>query len=667
MMKRGLIVAMALAMVLTGWAQINTDRVMQMGRNALYYEDYVLSIQRFNMVINAKPYLHEPYFFRGVAKYYLEDFKGAEQDCDECLMRNPYISNPYQLRGLCRVNRDNFEGAIEDYKKVIEMEPRHKGSWHNLVLCYFELKDYAAANEAVDQMIRLWPKSAEVLNMKAQVCIAEGDTSKALVFVDSALVVDAYDAQAWTMRSMISLSRGEYAQAEAEIDKAILQKPRVAGNYINRALARFHQNNLRGAMADYGFALELEPRNYIGHFNRGLLRAQVGEDNLAIEDFNFVLSVEPDNMIALYNRALMLNSTGDYRGALRDISSVIEVYPDFMAGYQQRAEIRRKLGDVYGAERDEFKVLQARLDRKMGVKHQPKKTRKQSERDINDYASIVESDVEEPEREYASDYRGRVQDQRVDATPQAFYVLSLKRMDSNVSKFVPYWSELDAYNSKSKVAQSIFLTLFVQGQQPTDIQRFFEALERTNVKLSSTTNLQDKENLLIYRAMLNFHVRDFEASLADLEEALKLNANNAITHFLMAQLNARQYEVKSSEVNEAPSKAVQNEVEATRKLLLQRTLSVLKRVVEIAPNFAYAHYNIGNIYFMQKDYAGARKAYSTALNCDAHFPEAYYNRGLAAILDKDVTAGLSDLSQAGEYGLYQAYSLIKKYSKNTEK
>ena len=34
-------------------AQINTDRVMAIGRNALYFEDYVLSIQYFNQVINA--------------------------------------------------------------------------------------------------------------------------------------------------------------------------------------------------------------------------------------------------------------------------------------------------------------------------------------------------------------------------------------------------------------------------------------------------------------------------------------------------------------------------------------------------------------------------------------------------------------------------------------
>ena len=62
-------------------AQINTERVMTIARNALYFEDYVLSIQYFNQVINAKPYLYEPYFFRGLAKINLDDFQGAEVEC----------------------------------------------------------------------------------------------------------------------------------------------------------------------------------------------------------------------------------------------------------------------------------------------------------------------------------------------------------------------------------------------------------------------------------------------------------------------------------------------------------------------------------------------------------------------------------------------------------
>ena len=63
------------------WAQLNTDRVMAIAQNALYFEDYVLAIQYFNQIISVKPYLTEPYLLRGIAKIQLGDFAGAEADC----------------------------------------------------------------------------------------------------------------------------------------------------------------------------------------------------------------------------------------------------------------------------------------------------------------------------------------------------------------------------------------------------------------------------------------------------------------------------------------------------------------------------------------------------------------------------------------------------------
>ena len=66
MIKKILLAILLLPTLL--YAQINTERVMTIARNALYFEDYVLSIQYFNQVINAKPYLYEPYFFRALPK-----------------------------------------------------------------------------------------------------------------------------------------------------------------------------------------------------------------------------------------------------------------------------------------------------------------------------------------------------------------------------------------------------------------------------------------------------------------------------------------------------------------------------------------------------------------------------------------------------------------------
>ena len=107
---------------LFGFAQLNTDRVMEIGRHALYFEDYVLSIQYFNKVVDAKPYLHEPYFFRGLAKFYLDDFVGAEEDLTLAIDRNPYIARSWQLRGLCRASLDSLALAEQDIRTGIKYE-----------------------------------------------------------------------------------------------------------------------------------------------------------------------------------------------------------------------------------------------------------------------------------------------------------------------------------------------------------------------------------------------------------------------------------------------------------------------------------------------------------------------------------------------------------------
>ena len=113
---RKLIIWLALYVcALSAFAQINTDRVLAIGRNALYFEDYVLSIQYFNQVIRSKPWLAEPYFFRAVAKINLDDYQGAEEDCTACIERNPFLAQAYYARGIARQSLENYDGAIADY------------------------------------------------------------------------------------------------------------------------------------------------------------------------------------------------------------------------------------------------------------------------------------------------------------------------------------------------------------------------------------------------------------------------------------------------------------------------------------------------------------------------------------------------------------------------
>ena len=633
-------------------AQINTDRVLLMGRNALYYEDYVLAIQRFNMVISVKPWLGEPYFYRALAKYYLEDYQGAEIDCNNAVERNPYALNHYVLRALCRINQSRYALAEEDYQKAIAINPLDHNSWHNIVLCQIELKEYEKADSSLDVMLHHWGKEPEQYTMKAQVSLLRTDTVKAEEWTDRALGLDEYDGKAWSLKAMFQGNRKEYKEAEASLDKAIMQMPRNAGLYVNRALARYNQDNLRGAMSDYDACLDLEPRNYIAHYNRGLLRASVGEDNLAIEDFNFVLELEPDNTIALYNRALLLDNIGDYKGAIRDISAVIKDYPEFWDGYRQRAAIKRKIGDINGAERDEFKVLQARLDAAVGKKH-PVRTRKKSEHNIEDYAALVEEDEHEEENEYVSEYRGKVQNRQTELRPEPIYSLTYYRKDSETNTYIAYCPQIEELNAHKKFPLQLYLT----ENEASMTEKQTEAHQASIAALSEQLEQKPTDkDLLMQRALDYYHIRDFENGVADMDALIQKNGADALALVLRAQCRFAQLEVSRTTASASDL-----------RLGYLMAMQDYYKASDLMPDVPFLHYNIGCVQVQLADYAAAQKSFSRAIELDPHFPSAYYGRGVAYILGGQTEQGLSDLSQAGEYGLYTAYNLIKKYSKQATK
>ncbi|MDE6197675.1 MAG: hypothetical protein K2F91_07405, partial [Muribaculaceae bacterium] len=88
---------------------------MRIGQNALYFDDYVLSIQYFNQAIQAKPYLAQPYFLRAIAKLNLEDYAGAEADASKALELNPYLADAWEVRGVARQNMGRSRAAADDY------------------------------------------------------------------------------------------------------------------------------------------------------------------------------------------------------------------------------------------------------------------------------------------------------------------------------------------------------------------------------------------------------------------------------------------------------------------------------------------------------------------------------------------------------------------------
>ena len=634
-------------------AQINTDRVMLIGRNALYYDDYVLSIQYFNEIINAKPFLYDPYYFRAVAKFYLEDWHGAETDCSKAIDLNPFIEDSYQLRGLCRIKQDKYQEAVDDYSKVIEYKPLDQVSWYNRVLCRIHLKQYSEALAELADMHRKWPNYTKCYEIEAQVCLQAADTLRADSLFAYVTSCDHNNGEAWGARGMIAFSKGNYASADTLLSHAIKYSPNIPDYYINRALIRYHDKRLRDAMSDYDSAINVDSGNFLAHYNRGLLRAQVGEDNKAIEDFDFVLANEPDNLLALFNRAVLHEKTGGYRKAIKDVSKVISEYPHFWTGYELRARCRRKTGDDRGAASDERKVLVAQLDRSFNnKKYANKSTRKRRELNIEDYQKIVVDDDTAHIEKYANDYRGKVQYNKVEVKPKpAFAFSTLQKRAAAVGAVVHYWQGLDKWNRQKLTTNQVILTNNVSQAATDDINTMFADIDRLSA-LPDTNEVHS----LVARAILYCDTKDYNSALNCLNKAVDKDKSNTLAWFERAAVKQYIFDFQNNgSEGEKPH--------GTNMLGLQSVLGDLEAAENDAPNNEYIIYNKGCAYLSAKDYDNAEKSFTRALEVSPRFAEAYYNRALARLALNRKAEALGDLSRAGELGLYEAYSVIKQNSK----
>ena len=637
-------------------AQYNTDRLVTIGRSALYYEDYVLAIQYFNQAITAKPYLYEPWFLRGVAKYYLDDFAGAEGDCTSALERNPYVTGIYELRGLTRIQQEKFADAIGDYDQALRLSPDNRSLWHNRVLCHIQNKDYDEALLELDTMQQRWSQYAPAWNMRADVRMQMKDTLLAVDALEKSLELDPYNGHTWALRSLISLQRSEWNEAEGQLDKAIHLLPKNGGYYINRAQARYHQNNLRGAMADYDAALDLEPNNFLGHYNRGLLRADVGDDNRAITDFDFVLRLEPDNMLALFNRAVLLDRTGDLKGAIRDYSKVIDEYPNFHTGILFRAQCYRRLGLTQKAELDEFKVYKDQLYQHLyGI--QPKQgarnERKRSDLDPEKYNQLVVADEQEPEREYQSEYRGRVQNRKADMELQPMFALSPEQQKDEVSQSHHYDPLVEEHNRRH-TARPLFISNSHATLDTGHTADYFDYIDSLTTVLGRVNEIYRSQPLLLARAVAFTAIQDNDAAIQDLTTVLGIDSTQVLALWQRAVCRYRLCQLAAAEGKNTG-------------LMTAGVISDLNHALAISPQDAYLLYNRGCLQARQENYEEAIADFTQALKSDPRLAEAYFNRGLCYLHSDRQAEGVADLSKAGELGIYQAYSIIKKYRNNGTK
>lgn len=664
---RSLILLIGLCFPYIATAQIDVDHVISIGRNALYFNDYVVSIGYFNRVIDTRPWMAEPYLYRSIAKISLEDYSGTIADATMSIQQNPYITRSYLVRGVAYQNLERYEEAIEDYRSGLRLSPDNGQMWFNKAVAELRLRRLDDAERSIDTLLMYSPRYNEAYALRANLALEKQDTTLALQRVAEAVKVDPSMSMPYRLRAAIHANRNQWYDAIAELTQVIELGNQEAELYSNRAIMHYQVNNLKGALADYTKALELKPKDRVSLNNRAILHQQVGEKRLALKDWNKLIELEPTNYIARYNRAMLTIETGqDLRIAVSDLDAVLKQYPSFADGFMQRSILKRKLGDTKGASDDYWHANRLVMNKQSGsqayaqaLTNKKRLTKSEGDLSIDKYSMLIEGKSNyTPDARYTSKVRGRVQDRDVAIEQRpVFYLTFFAPVDAEGKPLplTPYYSPVvDSYN-----AMGDSLRLHQQAREEALTSEQIKSLE----ELLAQPEQKGAWHYYLRRGIIHSLLQDYEQAIMDYNRALALDTRNLLVLWARSIASMRYAEARKANQLSNESGASRENTPMPKPSSLDfvpNAMQDLGQLLMLAPDFAYAYYNRAVLYAQNGNKEQAIEDYTRAIELAPRLAEAYYNRGLILLSQQKTEEGIQDLSKAGELGLYDAYNIIKR-------
>ena len=647
-------------------AQLNTDRITAIGRNALYFDDYVLSIQYFNQVIKLKPYLSEPYLLRAIAKIQLGDYLGAELDCNAAINRNPFQPGAYYTRGYIYRHTQQLEKAERDFSEALIFAPENRTYIAMRADVLAEMEQYERALHDIDHLLHRDPQSAALHFEKGTICLRSSDTLCALNAFTQATQYDSQNPANWSALGMVQLMLDNQEEALDALNQSIEHDSKWAGDYINRGIIYYRNHNYRSALADYDKAVSLAPRDAQCYYNRGVLRQELGDYNRALDDFTQAINLAPERIELYYQRGMVLLQLRQWQEALNDFNTIIHRYPYFLPAYYLAAQAETSLGhgkQAYQLRQQAFQLeqnkdsIQSLQTDMLVADNQPQQRDRRKE-----FSALAAQNQEsnDEENKYDSDTRGSVQKRYTDVInePNIFLSYYATTTNANALRQTNYsHATVDAYNREMHLpaplrftTHEVNLTADMVNQhfaQISTLSHQIDLLEQ--MAMPHSTSNQQLCAAYISRAFELALVQDYTSALDDVTRAILMDGDLYFAFFCRANWRYRQLEYR---------RAMGEPTEAAEFELMMRDYDY---VITHLPDFSFAYYNKANMLCIQQDFKAAIAYYTQAIAKDADFAEAYFNRGLTYIYIGENDKGIADLSKAGELGIYQAYNLISRF------
>ncbi len=647
-------------------AQYDIDRFYFRGQQSLLDGKYADAISNYNVIIRLDGKQYEAYFFRGIAKYNLGDFSGAESDFDTAIELNPLYTLAYHYRAITKSRTGNYQDAIKDLEEAVELRPGYYGVYFSRGVTYFLSQQFDKAVEDFNRFIKYETKEADAYLNRGAAYLFLGDTALAISDYNRAIYLDNLEPEGYIRRSRIYHAQGEFEKALADLDYAVDLDTTNTFAYFNRALIRYELKDFDGTLRDFEKVLSREPDNALTLYNRALIRSQLGDYTNALDDYDRVLNINPDNVLALYNRSILFSEMGRYSAAVRDLTRAIELYPDFANAYMTRSYVKNQMGRHAEAEED-YKTGQEKVARYRASTSDSTgraafaDTSKKYDRLLALDSDFARSDFNEE----------LLQNRKINISLKPLYKFVVLREESDTElptllKGAFEDNHLEAFMQEAPLEIRL-ASIADKDIEPVDSRRLMEVVQK---ELAANPN---DDIVLFVKALIEAEMKQFNSALASYDGAITANPEEVFYYMNRGALQSEMIDFISSVESNVQVLSLDNAGTArarvrdgsSRSYDYTAALLDMNRAAQLAPEFPYTWYNLGNIYCQSGEMLEAIAQYTRAIELYPALAEAYYNRGLVLIYLKDREKGCIDMSKAGELGIPDAYSVIKKYCSET--
>lgn len=636
-------------------AQVNKQYFVWVGRDMVMDSRYREAIETLNILLRADPDAYEGYFWRGIAKYHLDDLLGAERDFTLTLAKNPVYTNAYQFRALTRSRLGNYDDAMKDFDEAIELRPDYPAPYYSRGVTNILTGRYREAVDDFNMYMRFNQRDADAYANRGTAYLHLQDTVAAYEDFGRAIRTNREYPRGYLERGSLYMEQGRYDEALADFDTAVRCDTSYIPAYFSRAMAYYRKHNLQAALADFDRVLELDPTSSVTYFNRALVRTETGDYNRALEDYDQVAAYSPGNVIVYYNRAGLRFRLGELQGALEDYDRAIELYPDFANAYLGRASVKYLLRDSEGAERDRSVAERKIAEYRARLEGESEVSFADTSRQFDKLLSFDTQLSDGPVRNTATGTKERI-------TLRPSYGFTLRSDAEPGRGLILYPGEAEA----EEFIASLGDASVVFGCEGSDMAA--AALVRKDEAVSADIAANGSRwQAYFMRGMTQALLKQYTNAVGALSTAITLSPRNPFLYIARSAVQAEMTDFISSMDNGYSRISPESDRsarmrDAARTYDYNEAISDLNKAAKLNPNLPCIYYNRGNLFALSGRFPEAFEEYSHAIALDPGLAEAYFNRGLVQIYMKDTRKGLLDISKAGELGIGEAYDLLRLYS-----